>query len=243
MWKSTSRARTAVFFGAIMGDRQGKGSSTRRSGTACVFSEKEGFGFWCNVIRPFQRRTENRFHPWHWRHFQGGLGPRLLCPGNPLHGDCGSPTECAYLARDAVQADAHLYGMDFGIIVQAIPLGLPPGRLTCRNHEQFKQNIRLLRDSHDTLAQLEPALLRTAMAEALPAALLFVWMEPSRLEGFGLSKEGGKALRTAVRLIKMESSPVDAFPHSCYGELSQRGRSSPAPEDIPMAALSGDFSF
>lgn len=108
----------------------------------------------------------------------------------------------SYLAEDSMQADACIYGTDLAIIVQAIPLGLLPGRVTSRNHKRFLESISYLREQHHTLAQLELALNRTAMAGGLPEDILFVWIEPVRTEGVGLSREGKKALRTAVRMIK-----------------------------------------
>jgi hypothetical protein len=110
--------------------------------------------------------------------------------------------ELSYLGEDSLYADACIYGMELSVFVQTMHLGGLSGRVCLWTHDTFRSNVRWLAEQSDVVRLLDRALTSADFAGGLPSELGFLWIEPGWTEGLGLSKQGRKALRGAVVIIK-----------------------------------------
>jgi hypothetical protein len=106
-----------------------------------------------------------------------------------------------YLARDSQYTGAFIFGMQYAVIVQALPLGGFPGRTYRWNLEAFRQNFGYFAGRYESLARLGCAMDRTELASGLPRDMLFVWIEPERTDGAGLSGTARRAARQSAQII------------------------------------------
>jgi hydrogenase maturation protease len=114
----------------------------------------------------------------------------------------GESVEVSYLAEAAFYAGTLMCGTDFGVVVQAVNMGGPPGKIYCWDKSTFEQNFDLLAARCASMKSLAKGIARAVLSEIFPSDLMFVWIEPKVTEGILISPEMRKALRKAVHLIK-----------------------------------------
>jgi len=107
-----------------------------------------------------------------------------------------------YLSRDAQHAGAYIFGMPYAVIVQALPWGGPPGRIYRWDLDAFRRGATLFAGGCDSLARLAGSLGRVELTGRMPSDILFVWIEPERKVGVGLSGTARRAARRSVQIIK-----------------------------------------
>lgn len=110
--------------------------------------------------------------------------------------------ELHYLARDAHYTGAYIFGMPYAVIVQALPWGGPPGRIYQWDLETFRRCAALFAGTSESLTRLAVSLGRTELSGRMPSDILFVWIEPERTDGVGLSVSSRRAARQSVQVIK-----------------------------------------
>jgi len=110
--------------------------------------------------------------------------------------------ELHYLARDAQYTRAYILGMPYAVIVQALSWGGPPGRIYRWDLEAFRRCAALFAGECDSLARLAGSLGRAELSGRMPSDILFVWIEPERTDGVGLSSTARRAARRSVQVIK-----------------------------------------
>ena len=89
-----------------------------------------------------------------------------------------------------------------GIIVMGVELGGLPGRIRTWNYHDFLRNRPHFSDCVTAFDSIERALARAEFAGGLPREILFLWIEPSVIEGLQISAFGKKAVRAAVGIIR-----------------------------------------
>lgn len=107
-----------------------------------------------------------------------------------------------YLGNDSLYVDECVYGTGFSIIIQAIPLGWPKGKVCRWNLDTLRNNLYWLSDHSESTRLLARALARVEFVGGLPAELTILWLGAGSTQGLGLSKEACKAVRSAVEIIK-----------------------------------------
>lgn len=145
-------------------------------------------------------------------YFRGDLGLGCYVVSALQEEPLGDDVELRTLGSDASDVDIHLYGAAFAIIIQAVELGEPPGRIQKWDYPTFLERRRLFPDLYDKLDRLHRALARAEFAGALPDELLFVWIEPWSTEGPVVSALGRKAFRLVIRKLKEVLVERDALP-------------------------------
>ena len=114
----------------------------------------------------------------------------------------GAPVELTYLGDDPRWAGGFVHGADLAIIVGALDLGGPPGRLQVWNYNVFKQHQTWIADEGHRFRFLMEALTRLELADGLPGEILFLWVQPQVMEGYGMSNCLRKAVWRTIRVIK-----------------------------------------
>ncbi|MDI6907084.1 MAG: hydrogenase maturation protease [Thermoanaerobacterales bacterium] len=136
--------------------------------------------------------------------------------GDPLLGDRGAGPyvveallqerpglniELADIGLRLTDLEMHLYGRDYGILVQALARGYPGGHVS-------QVAYRELQRSRQSPPCLRPVLERLGLMErfgVMPPEVTFVFIEPQMVcEGVGISKNVRYAIRKATRLIKKD---------------------------------------
>ncbi len=135
---------------------------------------------------------------------QGDLGIGCYVLDALTQESLGQCVELFYLADQYIYTTASIYKMELCIIVQALDLGLAAGKVLCWSNQVFRRNLPWLLNQSEALNSLMQSLERTELIDGLPKSLAFVCVQPSLIEGIGISKEGRRGVRKAIRLIKEE---------------------------------------
>jgi hydrogenase maturation protease len=107
-----------------------------------------------------------------------------------------------YLAGDAHYVGDFIFGHTLAVVVMAVAFGGQPGKIYRWDLQAFRQNIGHFIGDNDLLHRLVWSLWRTELSGHLPMGMLFLWIEPGKTDGVGLSSSGRRAARKAVQLIK-----------------------------------------
>ena len=134
--------------------------------------------------------------------FRGDLGIGCYVLDALSQESLGQCVELFYLADQYIYTTASIYKVELCIIVQALDLGLSVGKVHCWSNEVFWRNSAYLSNQSEALDFLMQSLVRTELIDGLPKSLAFVCVQPALIEGIGISKEGRKGMRKAIRLIK-----------------------------------------
>ncbi len=154
------------------------------------------------------------------------IGFGNVCEGDFCVGSCviealeqeqlGDAIQLAYVGHDPRAADLWLYDIDFAVIVGAVSMGGSAGHICCWDLKTFQRNLPWFAFTSPSVESLAKALTRARIAGGFPEDLLFLWIEPKVMNGLSISKEARKALRAAVRIIKLNLSErgllCDALP-------------------------------
>lgn len=108
------------------------------------------------------------------------------------------------MGDDPRWAGGLIYGADLMIVVGAIYLGEPAGRLYAWSYPVFRQHMAWMANEYRRIRLLVEALCRAELAGSLPKDFLFLWIEPQLTEGFGMSVQARKALWKTNRAIKQK---------------------------------------
>ncbi len=162
--------------------------------------------------------------------------------GNILEGDLGvachiletislepfeDSVQIMYAGDNPRYAGGLIYDADLLIVVGALFLGGPPGRLNKWNFNVFRQHLAWLAAEYLPIRLLIEAIARTELAGKLPQESLFIWIEPQLTLGYGLSIPAQKAVRKATMLIKQELFKRSLFlkkPADHHGVRSDKTR-------------------
>ena len=107
-----------------------------------------------------------------------------------------------YLAGDAHYVGDFIFGHTLAVVVMAVAFGGQPGKIYRWDLQAFRKNSGHFIGDNDLLHRLVWSLWRTELSGHLPMGMLFLWVEPAKTEGVGLSTSGRRAARKAVQLIK-----------------------------------------
>ncbi len=132
----------------------------------------------------------------------GDLGAGCYVIDALLQEPLGEAVDLWYLAEAGFYAGAHICGSEFAVIVQAVCMGGPPGKICCWDKGTFDRNLCWAADRVWSMMPLADGFARAALSETFPGELLFVWIEPQILEGFAVSPEMVRALRKTVGIVK-----------------------------------------
>lgn len=114
----------------------------------------------------------------------------------------GEFVEISYLAEAASYAGAFMCGTEFGIVVQAVGMGDPPGKIRCWDKSTFERNLDWLATQCISMGPLANGFARASLSEIFPSDLMFLWIEPKETDGIVISPEVRKSLIKAVNIIK-----------------------------------------
>ncbi|MHC1743171.1 MAG: hypothetical protein AB9873_09105 [Syntrophobacteraceae bacterium] len=135
--------------------------------------------------------------------------------------ELGDNVELCVLRDDDYSLDLCVLGATLAIIVMGVELGGLPGRIRTWSYHDFVHNRRLFSDCFTAFDGIERALARADFAGGLPGEILFLWIEPSVIEGLRISAFGKKALRTAVVIIRdaLERSGIATASQACFPRI------------------------
>ena len=129
-----------------------------------------------------------------------GIGCYILeALGQGLLGDC---VELAYLGDDPRGAAGLIYGMDLVIVVSALCLGGPAGRVYIWPYRVFNQHLSWIVGKEPVILRLVQELATVELAGGFPKEILFIWIEPRIIEGLGMSSQVRRAVWKVVAIIK-----------------------------------------
>ncbi len=148
--------------------------------------------------------------------FKGDLGVPCYVVDALCQEPLGDSVELCYLGEDPFCAGVSVCGTEFAIIVQAINMGGPPGRIYCWDKCAFEQNFHWFANQDLSIRSLARGFARAALSEIFPSDLMFLWIEPKVAEGIGISPEMRKALRKAVKIIKENLFQRGFLPESVF---------------------------
>ncbi|SDN85715.1 hydrogenase maturation protease [Desulfonauticus submarinus] len=109
-----------------------------------------------------------------------------------------------YLAEEAVKADIWIFKAELAIIVQAINLGLKPGKVLYWDYKNFKQHLPWLEDQVKTIYPLSQALNRIKLINGFPKEIKFIFIQTKQHNCIYISKEVCRAMRLTIKIIKKE---------------------------------------
>ena len=133
---------------------------------------------------------------------KGDLGVACFLVDALCQEPLGDSVEPSYLGEDSLCAGVSVCGARFAIIVQAVNMGGPPGRIYCWDKCAFEQNFHWFAGQDLSMRSLARGFARAALSEIFPSDLMFLWIEPKVTEGIGISPEMHKALRKTIKIIK-----------------------------------------
>lgn len=122
-----------------------------------------------------------------------------------------------YLVDDPRCLGGIIYDVELVIVVGALPLGGQPGRVHKWSYRVFKQHIPWLSNEYRTIRFLVEALARTELAGGSPQELIFLWIEPESMEGYGLSRHVHKAIWKTTGAVKHTLFESDLLPEKNLG--------------------------
>ena len=146
----------------------------------------------------------------------GDLGGGCYLIDALLQEPLGEAVEVSYLAEASFYAGAIMCGAEFGIIVQAVSMGGPPGKIWCWDKITFEQNFNWLCDQCWTMSYLVDGFARAGLSGIFPDDLMFLWIEPKVADGIGISPEMSKALRKTIKMIKGSLFRKGFLPESAF---------------------------
>jgi len=117
-------------------------------------------------------------------------------------GSLGDRVELAYLGDDPRCAAGLIYGMDLLIVVSALCLGGPAGKVSFWPYRVFNQHLSWIVGKEPVILRLVQELATAELARGFPTEILFIWIEPRIIEGLGLSSEVRRAMWKVVGIIK-----------------------------------------
>jgi hydrogenase maturation protease len=148
--------------------------------------------------------------------FKGDVGVACYVVDALWQEPLGDSVELSYLGEDSFCAGVSVCGTEFAIVVQAVNMGGPPGRICCWDKCAFERNFHWFADQDLSMISLARGFARAALSEIFPYDLMFLWIEPKVVEGIGISPEMRKALRKAVKIIKDNLFQRGFLPESAY---------------------------
>lgn len=124
----------------------------------------------------------------------------------------GDSVHLTYLGDDPRWAGGLIHAADLVLIVGAFALGGPPGRFHMWSYKVFQRHVDWMANVYQTIQFLAQALARAELAGGLPKDLTFLWIEPYKIEGFGMSGQMRKAMWKGVGEIKQRLSARGLLP-------------------------------
>ena len=161
--------------------------------------------------------------------------------GDPLHGDEGfgwcvlealsnepweKSVELIHLGDDPRWAGGLIHGADLMIVIDALHLGGPAGRLHAWSASVFERNMVWMIHEYRRIELLAEAMARADLAGGLPKERFFLWMEAQGTEGYGISPAARKAVWRAARAVKEKLVRGDLLPESALA-VTPMGRFTP----------------
>lgn len=134
--------------------------------------------------------------------FKGDFGAGCYVVDALWQEPLGDSVDLSYLAEDSFCAGAYVYGAEYAVIVQAIDMGAPYGSISCWDKNTFFSNLGWFSEASLLNKSLTHALVRADLSDGLPDDLLFIWIEPKKTAGLGISAEIRKTLRKTVNIVK-----------------------------------------
>ncbi len=100
--------------------------------------------------------------------FKGDLGIACYVVDALQQEPLGDFVELSYLGEASFYAGPFVCGTEFAIVVQAVNMGGPPGRIYCWDKCAFEQNFNWLADQDLSVRSLARGLLELRLAKSFP---------------------------------------------------------------------------
>jgi hydrogenase maturation protease len=125
-----------------------------------------------------------------------------------------APVQLAYVGQDPRRAMGIIGAADVAIIVGALNLNGSAGRLYHWTYSVFQRNISWVVDEHQQIGLLAEALAKVEMAGELPEELVFLWVQPHVIAGYGMSCQLRRAVWQTTRVIKRKLFEIGFLPEA-----------------------------